>query len=231
MKEKEIVKEICKQLNGKMEKLGYEFNKRWGSYRKFDPHEQLYFEIAFLFLDSVDIGTNSKSKYLEIFLDIYHIPTSKLLFETMTRGKNLDSFFYFKIVGNMLSDIVMNPDWCNYTNRNNHNYFKLEFVTENDIICRSNEILDLVHKYSIPFFEKLNSAEKIKEALDCCYDKGIVLHNVNNERLFALVSLLFHFNDPQKNENIRRIKDYFLYVNNNRAMLELSALIQKLENN
>lgn len=231
IKEKEIVSGLRTHLDGEMAKLHFEFNKKLGNYIKYDSQQELYFEVSLLFLNFVASETNHTSKYLEIYVNIYHVPTSKLLLEVTTRGKNLDSFFYFKTVGNMLSDIVLNPDWCNYTSRNNHKYFKLGFVTEEDIKDKSEEIIGLLHKHITPFFENLNTLHKIKNALDCSYRKDIAIHNVSVERLLSLVALLYHFKDPLKGEKIQQIRDYFISVNHPTAIAEMDVLIRKVQGN
>ncbi len=229
MKEKEILKGIRYYLDNDMKKNGFTFNSKWETYIRADTQNQLYFEVSFLFLDFVPIGTNSKSKYLEIYLNIYHTETSKLLLEITTRGKNLDSFFYFSIIGNMLADIVLNPELCNYANRNNHNYFKLDFVTEDDIKMRSGEILSLMNKYVLPFFNRFDTLGKIKDALDCCYSNDIVIHTGNNERLLALAGLLYSFNDPLRENKIQQIRDYFISIYYEEALLELESLVEVLK--
>lgn len=228
---KNIVKGIRLHLDEEMKKRSFKFNSRWQSYINFDAENDLYFEVSLSFLNYVAKGTNYKSKYLEIYLNIYHTETSKMLLAVATRGKNLDSFFNFPIVGNMLPDIILNPDRCIYMNRNNHNYFKLEFVTEEDIKVKSEEILSLVIKYAIPFFESLDSLEKIKTALDCCYSKDLSINNATIERHLSLAALLYHFNDTLKENKIQKIRDYFISIRHDEAILELNTLVQKFEDN
>lgn len=224
MKEREIIKGIRAHLDSKMSEEGYRFDNKTGSYLKFDETTQLYYRISLLFVNYVANGTNHKSKYLEVFLEIYHSDISKMIHDISIRGQNLDSFFYFKVIGNMLSDIVLNTDWSDYLKRNNHNYFKLEFVFENDIAKCSKKLFCLLEEHALPFFEKFDALDKIAIALDRCYDKTLVIHNINSERLLVVVALLFYFNDPQRDEKIKQIESYLAMIRHDEALLELTSL-------
>ncbi len=140
----------------------------------------------------VDCNTTLPSKYIELFVNIYRRKYITTIIGNFKSEVFLDSIFYFKLAGNMLSDIVLNPDIYSYTNRNNHNYFKLTFVKVRRIfVDKPLKILSIIKEYAIPFFEKLSSLEKIKNALDQSYGQCLAIHNANNERLLALAALLF----------------------------------------
>lgn len=229
MTEKEILSFIHLTLDQDLAVKGFKFDKKRSAYLKFDEHSDLYFEISLLCMDIVVAGTNYKSKYLEIFANIYNKEISTKIWKSTTRGNHLNSYFYFKIVGNMFSDILLNPRWCEYNKRNNHNYFKLEYVSPTDLEIKTIELRKILFANVIPFFEELDNIDKIRIAIDCSYKNGISIHNVNTERLFALIVLLKKANDTNLRSKIFDIKTYFKEVNNTQALTELDQLLVSLD--
>lgn len=206
MKDKEIIKHLRQVLDRPLQVKGYKFNSKKGSYIRFDSTTGLYFEISFLLLDYAT-EENVKGKYLEIYLYICHNEISKILCETSTR--NFLDLFSFPLVRNMLPDIVLNPDFENYTKRNNHNYFRLIFSNENDLNEKPVQILSLIDTYVLPFFEKFDTLEKIGGQFDNSYEKNMVFINSNPDRLFALTALLWILKDSEVEKKTNQIRTIF----------------------
>lgn len=229
MGKKDIIKLLRSKLDVELKALGFAYKSKEASYVKLDKETQLYFEISLHFLDYVDYESASDSKYVELYVNVYHQEVSNILLETSTRNF-LSSIFYFKIVGNLLADIMLNPTIADYTKRNTFNYFKLNFPggKESDVAdAVSSKMLDIINQQVIPFFDTVNTLEKIKHNLDQNYENTLSIHNVNNERLLALAVLLLEFKDDKVLEKIQRIRAHFLSIDHSTALAELDNILTK----
>ena len=223
MEEKQLLKAIREYLDPTMAKYGYKFNSKLGSYLRIDGITELYFEISLSFMDYVSYVSGKKTKYLEIYTNVYHKNISQLLLEHSSR-KFLGSLYYFKLIGNLLSDIVLNKDNSEYTSRSNHNYFKIIFESDDEINSYADKILQIIELEAIPFFCKVDTLEKIKDILDTNYSFDCVYHNIFTERLLVLAVLLYKLNDPEKEIKLLNIENVLNKTRNSEALLELIAL-------
>ncbi|SFW81817.1 hypothetical protein [Chitinophaga sancti] len=229
MTKKDIIKSIRSKIDDELRELGFVYKSKTKSYVKFDKETLLYFEISLLFLDYLDYKDASMGKYAELYVDVYHKEISDILLDTSTRSF-LGSIFYFKIVGNLLADIILNSNISDYKKRNNFNYFKLNFPVEMEpeaLDAMSLKLLSIVKQHVVPFFNTVDTLEKIVRTLDQSYESTLSLHNGNDERLRALVVLLFRFKEDGILEKIQRIKTYFLSINHSTALVELDNILMR----
>lgn len=229
MNKKEIIKLLRSKVDKELKALGFAYRSKEESYVKQDKETQLFFEISLLLLDYADYESGAIGKYVELYVNVYHKEVSEILLETSTRSF-LGSMFYFKIVGNLLADITLNPNIADYIKRNNFNYFKLNFPPgkESDVSDDiSSKMLSVVHQHIIPFFNTVNTLEKIRNMLDQSYEATLSVHNVNNERLLALVVLLLQCKDDAMLEKIQRIRAHFLSIDHSTALRELDNILSK----
>jgi hypothetical protein len=229
MSKKDIIKSLRSKLDIELRALGFAYKSKEESYVKLDKETQLYFEISLLFLDYGDYEYASDGKYVELYVNVYHKEISNILLDTSTRNF-LGSIFYFKIVGNLLADIILNPTIADYTKRNNFNYFKFNFPAGKEAEVSdavSSKMLSVINQQVIPFFDTVNTLEKIMYHLDQNYEGGLSIHNVNNERLLALAVLLLQFKDDKALEKIQRIRAYFLSIDHSTALVELDNILVK----
>lgn len=229
MNRKDIIKLLRQKLDVELQSLGFAYKSKEESYVRLNKETQLYFEISLHLLDYGDYESASVGKYVELYVNVYHKEISNILLDTSKRSF-LDSMFYFKIVGNLLADIILNPHISDYTKRNNSNYFKLNFPPQKELEVSdaiSLKMLSIIHQHVIPFFDTVNTLEKITNKLDQSYEHTLSIHNVNNERLLALVVLLLKFKDDQVLEKIQRIRAHFLSIDHRTALVELDNILTK----
>lgn len=229
MNKKDVIKLLRSKIDLNLQELEFTYKSKEESYMKFDKETQLYFEISLHFLDYADYENSSVGKYVELYVNVYHKEISKILLDTSTRGF-LDSIFYFKIVGNLFADIILNSNITDYTKRNNSNYFKLKFPVGFELQVLDDisfGLLSIINQKVIPFFNTIDTLEKILRKLDQSYDKTLSIHNVNNERLLALVVLLLQFNDNSALEKVQQIREYFISINHKTALSELNNILIK----
>jgi hypothetical protein len=229
MKHTEIIKYLRSKVDQNLKEQGYKYASKNMAYVKFDNETKLFFSIELVFLDYAT-EKDDKAKYLEIYTNIYHETFSSILHRTSTR-KEFTNPFSFKMLGNILSDIFLNPKIDEYTKKNNHNYFKLVFDDVSEFETCTDKFLKILSDYALPFFDAYRGVKMIKEAIDRSYDKCLAIHNINYERLLVLTILLFYYHDSQLEDKLEEIRRYFVSINNPSALEDLNQLISYLSTN
>lgn len=196
MKKNVILKQLISEMHEFFETNGFSYNGKIQGFIRYDQSSKLYFIIDFLVMDY-----NKRiedSKYIELFVNISHHDISSKLKELFNLKAN-PPIQYFKLFGNLFSDIYLNKESDKYISRNNHNYFKLIIESETDIKIVVNKITHISSEEIFPFFIKFNNLENIYNKLNQIIEEEVSVTNSNKFRLLSLLSLskiIFGKTDP-----------------------------------
>jgi hypothetical protein len=227
MRKKEILNAIRSETDEFLETLGFSYHISKEEYVRHDKVNNLHQCISFLFFNNATVK-HPMGKYLELYLWVYSHEISSIMYECSEIKEYVGRKFFFPILGNMLPDIVLNPDFDTYTFKSNHNYFKLTFESEEDLVTKPLAIVSLLRQYAVPFFAEYDTLPKIKTALDRHYETILPVHQIYLYRLKELIILFHLFKDPDLARKTDALEDYIIKVGDPKAIREVANLRQRL---